>query len=465
MAPGRDVYCNRTLNMRSIHAIGYDMDYTLIHYHVAEWERRAYEHVRARLVERGWPVDELRFDPASVIRGLVIDTERGNLVKANRFGFVKKANHGTRALGFDEMRDAYAREIVDLGEPRWVFLNTLFSLSEGCLYAQLVDLLDAGKLPGPMGYAELHGRVVELLNRTHVEGQLKGEIMADPGRYVDLDAGTRLALEDQRAAGKKIFLVTNSDWSYTSAMMRFAFGDGWRGLFDLVIIGARKPDFFTSSAPFFAIATPDGLLRPDVAALEPGGAYLGGSAQRLEKELGIAGDEILYVGDHMFGDVHFTKRVLRWRTALILRELEGEVEAIEASHPAERELVRRMDDKEILERQIAATRLALARLRHGHGPRPSETEAELEARMLAIKTELAARDAAIAPMAKAMAEISNHEWGLLTRAGNDKSHLARQIERYADIYTSRVSNFVALTPYAYLRSRRGSMPHDPAPEP
>ncbi len=38
---GRGVYCNRTLNLRSIRAIGYDMDYTLIHYHVEEWERRA----------------------------------------------------------------------------------------------------------------------------------------------------------------------------------------------------------------------------------------------------------------------------------------------------------------------------------------------------------------------------------------------------------------------------------------
>jgi HAD superfamily 5'-nucleotidase-like hydrolase len=461
--PGRDVYCNRTLNLRSIRAIGYDMDYTLVHYHVAEWERRAYEHVRARLVERGWPVGDLRFDPSSVVRGLVIDTERGNLVKANRFGFVKKANHGTRALDFEAMREAYAREIIDLGESRWVFLNTLFSLSEGCLYAQLVDLLDAGKLPGPMGYAELHGRVVELLNRTHVEGQLKAEIISHPEKYVELDPGTRLALEDQRASGKKIFLVTNSDWTYTSAMMKFAFGATWRDAFDLVIVGARKPDFFTSSAPFFEIATAEGLLRPDVPKLEPGGAYLGGSATRLERELGVVGDEILYVGDHMFGDVHFTKRVLRWRTALILRELEGEVEAIEASHAIERELVGKMNAKEVLERQIAETRLALARLRSGHGPQPTESEAELEARMGSIKAQLIERDAAIAPMAKAMGEISNLEWGPLTRAGNDKSHLARQIERYADIYTSRVSNFVALTPYAYLRSRRGSLPHDPAP--
>jgi hypothetical protein len=48
----------------------------------------------------------------------------------------------------------------------------------------------------------------------------------------------------------------------------------------------------------------------------------------------------------------------------------------------------------------------------------------------------------------------------MMRAGNDKSHLARQIERHADIYTSRVANLLYATPFAYLRSPRGTLPHD-----
>src|SRR5216110_1131962 len=86
---GRGIYCNRTLNLRSFQAIGYDMDYTLIHYKVEQWEQRAYEHVQRHLAARGWPVAQLKFDPELVTRGLIIDTERGNLVKANRFGFVR----------------------------------------------------------------------------------------------------------------------------------------------------------------------------------------------------------------------------------------------------------------------------------------------------------------------------------------------------------------------------------------
>jgi hypothetical protein len=49
------------------------------------------------------------------------------------------------------------------------------------------------------------------------------------------------------------------------------------------------------------------------------------------------------------------------------------------------------------------------------------------------------------------------------RAGNDKSHLAQQVERFADIYTSRVSNFLYETPFGYLRAPHGNLPHDDAP--
>lgn len=61
------------------------------------------------------------------------------------------------------------------------------------------------------------------------------------------------------------------------------------------------------------------------AALHAGGLYSGGSAQMVENSLNIHGDEILYVGDHIYTDVSQSKVHLRWRTALILRELEEEV--------------------------------------------------------------------------------------------------------------------------------------------
>jgi hypothetical protein len=69
-------------------------------------------------------------------------------------------------------------------------------------------------------------------------------------------------------------------------------------------------------------------------------------------------------------------------------------------------------------------------------------------------------DQRIAPLAKISNELLSPRWGPLMRCGNDKSHLARQIERYADVYMSRVSNLLAYTPYAYLRAPRVTLPHE-----
>lgn len=46
--------------------------------------------------------------------------------------------HGTRMQSWSQIRDQYGRELVNLrNESRWVFLNTLFSVSEAVMYMQV----------------------------------------------------------------------------------------------------------------------------------------------------------------------------------------------------------------------------------------------------------------------------------------------------------------------------------------
>ena len=464
--PTRRIYGNRTLNLRSIRAIGYDMDYTLIHYRVDEWERRAFEHTRERLATAGWPVDELTFDPDSVIRGLTIDLELGNLVKPTRFGYIIKAAHGTSFLEFDRLRRAYEGTVVDLSEGRWVFLNTLFSLSEASLYAQLVDLLDEGRLHGVHGYGELYEAVRSTLDAAHMEGRLKQDILADPDRFVVQDPEMALALLDQRHAGKHLVLITNSEWEYTRQMMGYAFdahlpeGTSWRDLFDAVIVSAAKPAFFTASRPLHRIVDEDlGLMRPHVGDLERGAVFVGGYAAQLEAHLGVEGDQILYVGDHLYSDVSVSKALHRWRTALILRELETEIEATERFEPAEQKLMALMEEKVRLEDELAQARLARQRAQDRYAP--SDAGGDIDDTIESLRIELADLDEEVAPLAIAAGQLRNEAWGPLMRSGNDKSLFARQVERYADVYTSRASNFLLATPFAYLRAARGSLPHDP----
>ena len=94
----------------------------------------------------------------------------------------------------------------------------------------------------------------------------------------------------------------------------------FRDLFDVILVSARKPDFFTQKLPVFEVVRDDGLLRP-AFELRQGGAFLGGDAALVERHLGLSGDEILFIGDHIYSDVQVSKSVLRWRTGLIVREL------------------------------------------------------------------------------------------------------------------------------------------------
>ncbi|XP_056168708.1 uncharacterized protein LOC115690591 [Syzygium oleosum] len=326
----RGIFCSRTLNLRSISTIGYDMDYTLMHYNVMAWEGRAYDYCMENLKSTGFPVDGLSSDPDLVIRGLVIDKERGNLVKADRFGYVKRAMHGTQMLSTQAVSEIYGREPVDLRkEDRWKFLNTLFSVSEAVAYMQMVDRLDDGSVAaevGPLDYKGLFKAVKKALVRAHAEGQLKSEIMSKPELFVEPDPELPLALLDQKEAGKKLLLITNSDFHYTDKMMKHSFNrflpndKDWRDLFDVVsgsismtyyllwlhyiikssqeisygqefilnahngrrkLFSARKPEFFRTSHPMYEVVTSEGLMRPSFMA-RTGGLYSGGSAQMVE---------------------------------------------------------------------------------------------------------------------------------------------------------------------------------------
>ncbi len=118
-----------------------------------------------------------------------------------------------------------------------------------------------------------------------------------------------------------------------------------------------------------------------------------------------------------------------------------------------------MATKEELEAKQCQARLELQRQQH-RSP-PAARTRELVITLGKLRERLEALDTEIVPLVRSSAELFNPNWGPLLRAGNDKSHLARQVERSADIYTSRVSNFLHATPFAYLRASRGSMPHDP----
>src|SRR5690606_475372 len=110
-----------------------------------------------------------------------------------------------------------------------------------------------------------------------------------------------------------------------------------------------------------------------------------------------------------------------------------EVAAIREFLPHQKALSEMMEKKVELEAAYSAIRLDLQRIRQGYGPNSGRDPNILEQELATVRERVVELDQEIAPLARASAQLLNPNWGLLTRTGNDKSHLARQIERYADI--------------------------------
>src|SRR5262249_30584049 len=149
---------------------------------------------------------------------------------------------------------------------------------------------------------------------------IKSEIASDPGRFVAPDLRLGRFLETLRENGKKVFLLTNSEHTYTNLLMTHLLetngGPSWRSFFDMVVVDAGKPRFFRERGT-------NGRWLDERGSGAP--IYSGGDVSGLERRLGFKGDAILYWGDHTYGDILRSKKSVGWRTAMIIPELEQEI--------------------------------------------------------------------------------------------------------------------------------------------
>jgi HAD superfamily 5'-nucleotidase-like hydrolase len=473
----RQIYTNRALRMDGIALVGFDMDYTLAVYSMRQIEELAFHMTLARLVEeRGYPsyLTGLKYDHEYVIRGLVVDKDHGNIFKMDRHNYVGRCYHGRRQLTLDERRAVYqTNEKIRLSLPRFAWIDTLFSLPEACLYAEIIEAQEARKRP--VDYHQLYDDVRDSIDEIHRDGSLKTELRKDLGRYIKLDAELAPALHKLRSGGKKLFILTNSLLDYTDAVMSFLL-DGrlpeypsWRNYFDYVVVGAQKPAFFAEHKPFVELHPNGTVARAQAESLERGRIYEGGNLFDFERMTGFSGDHVLYVGDHIYGDIIRNRKASQWRTCFVVQELEREIEYIE-QHATDVARIAELDDlRARLDDMINHHKQLLnsldRRIERG-GPLP----AEMEPRRLREKQDLEKLRRAFKATLLEAGELearfesgANAYWGLVFKEGNENSRFGEQVEDYADLYTSRVSNFLYYSPMQYFRSPRASMPHERLP--
>uniref|UniRef100_A0A3Q4N2R3 Cytosolic purine 5'-nucleotidase n=1 Tax=Neolamprologus brichardi TaxID=32507 RepID=A0A3Q4N2R3_NEOBR len=406
------VFVNRSLAMEKIKCFGFDMDYTLAVYKSPEYESLGFDLTVERLVSIGYPQELLNFvyDPSFPTRGLVFDTMYGNLLKV----------------------DAYGNILV----------SCLSLSSETYLFACLVDFFnncsrysscETGFKDGDlfMSYKSMFQDVRDAVDWVHFKGSLKEKTVENLEKYVVKDAKLPLLLSRMNEVSK-VFLVTNSDYKYTEKIMTYLFDlphgpkpgtphQPWQSYFDLILVDARKPVFFGEGTVLRQVDTSTGRLKIGTytGPLQHGIVYSGGSSDIVCDLLGAKGKDIVYIGDHIFGDILKSKKRQGWRTFLVIPELAQELHV--------------WTDKSC----------ASAHMDSSSNERPDISS--LQRRIKKVTHDM---------------DMCYGMMGSLFRSGSRQTLFASQVMRYADLYAASFINLLYY-PFSYLfRAAHVLMPHE-----
>lgn len=153
---------------------------------------------------------------------------------------------------------------------------------------------------------------------------MHGIVSQNVEKYIDANLQMEAFFKRLKDANKQIFLVTNSPYHFVNQGMNMLVGQNWKDYFDVVIVQARKPRFFTDdSRPFRVFDTKTGThLWDRVRKLEREKTYFEGTVKQLQELMNWSGHEVLYFGDHPYSDLADVTLEHGWRTGAIISELD-----------------------------------------------------------------------------------------------------------------------------------------------
>jgi 5'-nucleotidase len=456
------VFVNRSLRLARIEWVGFDMDYTLAVYKQERFDALSIELTIEKMIERGYPeyLRKVHYDPRFPIRGLLIDKRLGNVLKMNRFKVVQKGYHGYDPLPRDTVKQLYHEKRIRPNTSRYRWIDTLFEMSEVAAFAGIVEAFEKRK--ERVNPAQLFDDIRSSIDGAHRDGSIYRAVTADFPRFVERDVGLARTLHRLRSAGKKLFLLTNSPAHYTESMMAYLV-DGampeyptWRNYFDVVITAAMKPGWFLEGREFMEC---DGdVFRAVHGKFERGKVYAGGNLKEFETLAGIRGNEVLYVGDHIYGDMLRSKKESSWRTALIIPELGQELAAHDAS---ELQMARLHELEGVRNRLDDELRYYNVRWKESRRPESNDEETTLlRRRMERVRGELRAINAEQRDLSREVDRIFHPYWGSLLKDRHEMSMFGVQVDHYADIYMRRVRCLEPYSPHQHFRSPHEFMPHE-----
>jgi len=209
----------------------------------------------------------------------------------------------------------------------------------------------------------------------------------------------------------------------------------WMDLFDVVVTQCDKPNFFGRGRPFRIQETQTNRLDWNrIDRFEPGKVYVGGSLNEFMRVSKWKGNKVLYFGDHLFSDLMEPSIREGWRTGVIIKELETEV-AIQNS-PAFR--VKLAD--------LLATEELIHQCQFYEGGEKENILRMLKASRFELR--------------QVLKEPFNKNFGSVFRTHTNATMFAHSLQRYADLYTSKIENFANCPLDFSFYPARNYLPHE-----
>jgi 5'-nucleotidase len=185
------------------------------------------------------------------VRGLLIDKRFGNILKMDRY---KTSGRATTASASSRTTSSAPSTTRRRSAPR---PRATTGSTRSTRSARPASTRRSSRRSRRAGYAVDYARVFadirESIDEAHRDGTILNAVLGDASSSSDPELAP--TLHKLRSAGKKLFLLTNSRWSYTDAMMNYLLGGAmaeyptWRNYFDVVIVAATKPAFFQERRP------------------------------------------------------------------------------------------------------------------------------------------------------------------------------------------------------------------------
>jgi HAD superfamily 5'-nucleotidase-like hydrolase len=332
-----------------IPVVAFDADHTLVQYQQVNLFWMMVDVFTERLYEkRGIPSEIMDHNLCRelIVRGLVIDTAYGNVYMVQKNKEVSRLFHGEKEITDPqkwsecvpserilEVKSVFSGQSIP--EAKLFCCSTAFDLPLPCLYGKLVRMwegreLDSVEEAKDITFEKLFEWLYETMHSNFSDWMLPNgyfqNIRENTEKFVARNGKMQKWLvrmaKDVHAAGGLVILITNSFLEYAEYMMEYSYGTDWRSVFDVVITLSRKPVFFFSSKNSFVDLTKGEetmTIHPSTPAMT---TYEGGNATDLitsiSAYLKIDPDllDLVYVGDHPFGDVTAPHKC-SWRSVAV----------------------------------------------------------------------------------------------------------------------------------------------------